>query len=119
MYGYITNTGVKFVIVVDMEGKQQTLPGGEGGNAVDEQKQRVDRSNALLGIRDADLRPAFRAVHRAYVGLLRNPFYEPDEHDPKSHVGRTKVGGLEIQSPKFDREIRRIAEVWYPGVAMI
>lgn len=41
MYGWLTNTGVKFVIVVDMEGRAQQ----EGKNA------------AVLGLRNSDLTP--------------------------------------------------------------
>ncbi len=43
MYGWLTNTGVKFVIVVDMEGRPATASDG--------------KSVAVLGLRDADLKP--------------------------------------------------------------
>ena len=64
-YGWLTNTGVKFIIGVDMEGRPAT-------------SEKEARNSTLLGIRDADLRPAFRAVHEAYIGLLHNPFYDPE-----------------------------------------
>ena len=59
MYGWLTNTGVKLVIVVDMEGRPST--------------EADSKNSALVGLRDADLKPAFRALHAAYIKLLRNP----------------------------------------------
>jgi hypothetical protein len=43
MYGWLTNTGVKFVIVVDMEGRPATAQDG--------------KAPTTIGIRDADLKP--------------------------------------------------------------
>jgi hypothetical protein len=43
MYGWLTNTGVKFVAIVDMEGRPAT--------------SNDPKVNAALGIRDADLKP--------------------------------------------------------------
>jgi hypothetical protein len=43
MYGWLTNTGVKFVIVVDMEGRTATAQDSKTATAV--------------GLRDADLKP--------------------------------------------------------------
>jgi hypothetical protein len=43
MYGWLTNTGVKFVIVVDMEGKAAAAQDG--------------KSSTAIGLRDADLKP--------------------------------------------------------------
>jgi hypothetical protein len=43
MYGWLTNTGVKFVAIVDMEGRPAT--------------SNDPKVSAALGIRDADLKP--------------------------------------------------------------
>lgn len=43
MYGWLTNTGVKFVVVIDMEGRPATL--------------NETKINSAVGIRDADLKP--------------------------------------------------------------
>lgn len=43
MYGWLTNTGVKFVVVIDMEGRPATL--------------NETKINSAIGIRDADLKP--------------------------------------------------------------
>jgi hypothetical protein len=43
MYGWLTNTGVKFVIVVDMEGRPATVLDSKTSTAV--------------GLRDADMKP--------------------------------------------------------------
>jgi len=53
----------------------------------------------------------FRAMQAAYVRLLQNPFFDPDEHSPPG--GR---GGRKITSRKFTEEMRRIGETWAPGV---
>ncbi len=43
MYGYLTNTGVKFVVIVDMEGRPATA------NDV--------KISAAVGLRDSDMKP--------------------------------------------------------------
>lgn len=55
---------------------------------------------------------AFQALQTAYIRLLRNPFYVPDDHDAR----RAKVNAsLEINSPRFIKEVERIGNAWYPG----
>ncbi|QUC23084.1 uncharacterized protein UV8b_07325 [Ustilaginoidea virens] len=97
-YGYETNTGVRMVCVVDMRGG------------------RVDARAAGLGagLRDVELKPVFRAMQSAYVRLLQNPFYEPDEHAPLGGAG-----GKPIRSRRFDGDMRRIGEAWTPGVTSL
>jgi len=53
VYGYVTNTKIKFVIV-------------------------VESSNTTL--RDNEIRSMFRKLHNAYVDMLCNPFYTPGEN---------------------------------------
>ncbi|OAG07571.1 Sedlin [Paraphaeosphaeria sporulosa] len=105
MYGWLTNTGVKFVVVVDMEGRP--------ANPLDA------KSSAAVGLRDADLKPAFRALQTAYIMLLRNPFYNPDEHSPITANGEQRYGSTQITSKKFIQEIKRIGDAWAPGVNVI
>ncbi|TKA48360.1 hypothetical protein B0A54_00495 [Friedmanniomyces endolithicus] len=102
LYGWLTNTGVKLVIVVDMEGR--TAPTPEAGKT------------AILGLRSSDLAPAFQALQTAYVGLLRNPFYIPDEHGPQATKGS---GSLAITSTRFINEVDRIGKTWHSGMAVI
>lgn len=97
MYGWLTNTGIKFVLIVDMEGRPH--------------RQGESRLNPALGLRDSDLKPAFRALHQAYIRLLRNPFYDPDDLDPPS-----ARGGAQITSRRFIAEVDRVARNWQPGV---
>jgi len=54
MYGWLTNTGVKFVIVVDMEGRP--------ASALD------SKTATAVGLRDADMKP----VSLEYHVLLRS-----------------------------------------------
>ncbi|KAF1824399.1 Sedlin [Dissoconium aciculare CBS 342.82] len=102
MYGWLLNTGIKLVIVVDMEGRP-----AEAG-----------RLTSALGLRNSDLTPAFQALQTAYINLLRNPFYVPDEHDPRLS-SKSRGASLRIESPKFTSEVERIGNAWYPGIASI
>lgn len=43
MYGYLTNTGVKFVVVVDMEGRASSL--------------QDNKNPAVLGLKNSDITP--------------------------------------------------------------
>jgi hypothetical protein len=56
----------------------------------------------------------FKAMQTAYIKLLQNPFFKPDEHSPL-----TGSGGKKITSRKFEEDMRRIGEGWTPGVTML
>lgn len=105
-YGWLTNTGIKFIIVVDMMGRPPPP---------DEDKRRFP---PVVGLRDADLKPAFRAVQTAYIQLMLNPFYSPDDRTP---LQIANYGGKnpEITSKRFINELQRIGKVWTPGIASI
>ncbi|KHN96966.1 malonyl CoA-acyl carrier protein transacylase [Metarhizium album ARSEF 1941] len=98
-YGYETNTGVRMVCVVDMRGRRVDASGGR---------------QAAAGLRETDLKPVFRAMQTAYVRLLQNPFYEPDEHAPLGGAP-----GKSIVSTRFEGDMRRIGEAWTPGVTSL
>ncbi|POR33189.1 Trafficking protein particle complex subunit 2-like protein [Tolypocladium paradoxum] len=100
-YGFETNTGVRFVCVVDMRGRH-----------VDAAAAAARPAGA--GLRDAEVKPVFRAMQSAYVRLLQNPFFEPDEHAPLG--GR---GGRRITSKKFGEDMKRIGEGWTPGMTTL
>jgi hypothetical protein len=91
---------VRLVCVVDMRGR------------------RVDAATAAAragpGLRDAELRPVFRAMQSAYVQLLQNPFFDPDEHAPLGGEG-----GRMISSKKFTDDMKRIGDGWTPGVTRL
>ncbi|RYP34527.1 hypothetical protein DL767_004239 [Monosporascus sp. MG133] len=122
-YGFETNTGVKFVAVVDMRGRpgrgsRPVVAGGGGGGGV--AAAAATAAGAIgavgggVGLREGELKPVFKAMQTAYVRLLQNPFYDPDEHAPLD--GR---GGKQITSRRFSQEMRRIGEGWAPGVAIL
>ncbi|PNY27483.1 Trafficking protein particle complex subunit 2-like protein [Tolypocladium capitatum] len=106
-YGFETNTGVRMVCVVDMRGRRvdAAAAAAAGGTAA---------RPAAAGLRDAELKPVFRAMQGAFVRLLQNPFFEPDEHVPLG--GR---GGRSITSKKFSEDMKRIGEGWTPGVTSL
>jgi hypothetical protein len=107
-YGFETNTGVKFVAVVDMRGRLSGGRVGGGGGA-----GAAAGGVGGVGLRDNELKPVFRAMQTAYVRLLQNPFYEPDE--TKAGPGTSK----RITSRMFGDEMRRIGEGWAPGVTSL
>ncbi|KAA8574559.1 hypothetical protein EYC84_006008 [Monilinia fructicola] len=103
-YGFETNTGVRFVVFVDARGR--VVRGGVGvggaeGNA---------REGVVGGVREVDVRSIFKAMQAAYIRLLQNPFYDPDEHCPVNGKG-----GKKIVSRLFIEDMRRIGEGWVPG----
>ncbi|EDV21193.1 Trafficking protein particle complex subunit 2-like protein [Trichoplax sp. H2] len=51
VYGYVTNTKIKFVVVVDASG---------------------------INYRDTEMRAIFRKLHHAYSDVISNPFYTPE-----------------------------------------
>ncbi|EPS34127.1 hypothetical protein POX_a00892 [Penicillium oxalicum] len=105
-YGWLTTTGVKFLIIVDQFGRESVSAGKPAGPAVS-------------GLRDSDLKPAFRALQSAYIQLLQNPFYSPDEHAPISETtAAATTAGQPISNPKFIADLQRIGQTWAPGVAM-
>ncbi|KAJ1961528.1 hypothetical protein IWQ62_003835 [Dispira parvispora] len=55
VYGYITNTHIKFIVVI-------TIP--------------------EIIVKDIDMRNIFRDVHAAFIALASNPFYEIDTTKP-------------------------------------
>ncbi|KAI1773398.1 snare-like protein [Hypoxylon cercidicola] len=117
-YGFETNTGVRFVAVVDMRGR---LPsGGSGGGAGGVGAGAGAGVRGGVGLRETELRVVFRAMQTAYVRLLQNPFYDPDEHAPLVPPGGGGAGGgKRITSRKFAEEMRRIGDAWAPGVASL
>ncbi|KAH6899981.1 Longin-like domain-containing protein [Thelonectria olida] len=104
-YGFETNTGVRMVCIVDMRGRRiDNSSASAGGGA----------RGVGTGLRDAELKPVFRAMQNAYVHLLQNPFYDPDEHAPLGGMG-----GKKISSRKFVEDMKRIGEGWTPGVTTL
>ncbi|KAL3424612.1 hypothetical protein PVAG01_03893 [Phlyctema vagabunda] len=101
-YGFETNTGVKFVAVVDMRGRVVS-------------EEVVNKNPGLaLGLREGEMKIVFKGMQQAYIKLLQNPFFDPDEHSPPSGKG-----GKKISSRKFVEDIRRIGENWMPGVGTL
>lgn len=144
-YGYETNTGVKFVVVVDTRGRRIDSAALSGSGALSSTSGAGNTSSgtpddtgakgagggaggadggisaaarrgaaAVVGLREGDMKPVFRAMQTAYVRLLQNPFYEPDEHAPL-----TGHGGKRIVSRRFGADMRRIGEGWTVGVTSL
>ena len=104
-YGFETNTGARFVVIVDMRGRRMD----SALAAADGRDKRL--AGAAAGLREGEMRPVFKAMQAAYIQLMQNPFFDPDEHSPPAGQG-----GRKITSRKFDGDMRRIGENWTPGV---
>ncbi|KAM4065617.1 Longin-like protein [Hirsutella rhossiliensis] len=110
-YGFETNTGVRMVCVVDMRGRSAAVADAAAAAAAAASSGSAPATRPSgAGLRDAELKPVFRAMQTAYVRLLQNPFFDPDEHAPLG--GR---GGRSISSKRFVEDMRRIGEAWTPG----
>ncbi|PWY63161.1 Sedlin [Aspergillus heteromorphus CBS 117.55] len=99
-YGWLTTTGVKLLVIIDCVG--QPMTDGE------------PRTNTAAGIRESDLKSVFRGLQSAYVQLLQNPFYNPDEHVGVSNT--TSPYNSQITDQKFVTEVKRIGVSWSPGI---
>lgn len=53
-------------------------------------------------------------MQSAYIKLLQNPFYTPDEHCPPS-----SRGGKKISSRRFEADMKRIGDNWHVGVTTL
>ncbi|PIG86398.1 hypothetical protein AARAC_008364 [Aspergillus arachidicola] len=99
-YGWLTTTGVKLLVIIDLIG--QPAP-----NTMGKQK-----GSPRTGSKDPDLKPVFRALQTAYIRLLQNPFYSPDDHVPTIKAAAPASNSLQITDHKFIAEVRHIGETW-------
>ncbi|KAL4870611.1 hypothetical protein BDV12DRAFT_165472 [Aspergillus spectabilis] len=104
-YGWLTTTGVKLLIVIDLAGKQSSSGPNEA--------QRSGRSS----FRESDLKPAFRALQNAYIQLLQNPFYSPDDQVTTTTGAIQAARPSHITDQKFLAEVNQIGDLWAPGVS--
>lgn len=113
VWGWETPTRTKFVIVLDAWGRPEQPGGGDGDTRY---LPGMGGGGGLAwGMKDGDLKPAFRALQTAYIRLLQNPFYIPDEHNPAAYGLGPERSGM-IYNKKFMNEVNRIGLNWQPGV---
>ncbi|CAG8935374.1 unnamed protein product [Penicillium salamii] len=106
-YGWLTTTGVKLLIIVDMFGQEESTGPGKPASA------------AINGLRDSDMKPAFRALQSAYIQLLQNPFYSPDDHVPVPGNSAASLSACQpISNKRFIADVKRIGDSWVPGAAL-
>ncbi|KAK3937903.1 trafficking protein particle complex subunit 2-like protein [Diplogelasinospora grovesii] len=114
-YGFETNTGTKFVAVVDMRGRR--IDSRTAASVAGTQAALAAAATAgVVGLREGEMKPVFKAMQTAYIRLLQNPFYDPDEHSPLPGTGTTGGPGKRITNKRFGEDLRRIGEGWTPGV---
>lgn len=62
----------------------------------------------------------FHALQTAYIQLLQNPFYSPDDHLPLAKNAAVPTStSQEITNKKFISEVKRIGDSWAPGMAAV
>ncbi|KAJ5570369.1 uncharacterized protein N7459_009799 [Penicillium hispanicum] len=104
-YGWLTTTGVKILVIVDLFGPENPNSGKLAGSAVS-------------GLRDSDLKTVFRELQSAYIQLLQNPFYSPDNHTPAPGAAPSLASACQpISNKRFIADVKRIGETWAPGGA--
>ncbi|RAH41465.1 uncharacterized protein BO95DRAFT_422555 [Aspergillus brunneoviolaceus CBS 621.78] len=99
-YGWLTTTGVKLLVIVDLVG-EIISPEGLGAS-----------SRTIVKV--PDLRPVFRSLQDAYVQLLQNPFYTPTGHSDTVKPSAQVSSFPHVADKRFAREILRIGESWAP-----
>ncbi|OJJ94653.1 hypothetical protein ASPACDRAFT_55690 [Aspergillus aculeatus ATCC 16872] len=105
-YGWLTTTGVKLLVIVDLVGETLS-PEGLGAS-----------SRTILKL--PNLRPVcyalvvFRSLQDAYVQLLQNPFYTPSGHCDTVKPSAQVSSFPQVADKRFVREILRIGESWAP-----
>ncbi|BCS00717.1 uncharacterized protein AKAW2_51058A [Aspergillus luchuensis] len=102
-YGWLSTTGVKFLVIVDLIGQPIS----------DEDPKGSTKS----GLREFDLKAVFRTLQTAYVQLLQNPFYRPDEHMATAKA--VSSCSSQITDQRFINEVNRIGNSWVPTVASL
>ncbi|KAE8348099.1 Sedlin [Aspergillus coremiiformis] len=102
-YGWLTTTGVKLLVIIDLIG--QSTP-----NDTENQK-----GSGRTGLKNPDLKPVFRALQTAYIRLLQNPFYSPDDHVPTVRTAPPTLGSLQIADHKFIAKVKHLGDTWAPG----
>ncbi|KAL4783250.1 Sedlin [Aspergillus varians] len=106
-YGWLTTTGVKFLIIID-------LMGGQTSTSVNDA-----RGNAWSSFRESELKPAFRALQTAYIQLLQNPFYSPDDHVTMTSGAVQAVKPSHITDQRFIAEVNRVGDSWAAGTTNV
>ncbi|GAA50464.1 trafficking protein particle complex subunit 2-like protein [Clonorchis sinensis] len=66
LYGYVTNTQIKFIVVLE----SPTSP-------LNSTSQAAGGSSPSLQHQDSEIRSLFQCLHSAYVDLVSSPFYTP------------------------------------------
>ncbi|KAK2795019.1 hypothetical protein FQN51_000598, partial [Onygenales sp. PD_10] len=66
------------------------------------------KTTPLIGLRDSDLKPAFRALQTAYIRLLQNPFYKADDTTPIARTTMFTSGNFKTANRHFIDEVSRI-----------
>ncbi|KAL6236328.1 hypothetical protein BDW75DRAFT_206918 [Aspergillus navahoensis] len=102
-YGWLTTTGVKFLIIVDLIGDQASSSINEA------------RGSARSDFREANLKPAFRALQTAYIQLLQNPFYSPDDHGSMTNSAVQGIKPSQITDQRFIAEVNHVGNSWAAG----
>lgn len=109
-YGFETNTGVKFVVVVDMRGRRV----GTAATAT-----AAAAAAGAVGLRESDLKVVFRAMQGAWMRLLMNPFYEPEEGGGGGGGAGGGKSAAGVGGRRFEGEMRKIGEAWTVGVVSL
>ncbi|RAL16565.1 uncharacterized protein BO97DRAFT_467874 [Aspergillus homomorphus CBS 101889] len=97
-YGWLTTTGVKLLVIVDLVGQPNS-------------PSELRESSSVI-LKEPDLKSVFRSLQDAYVQLLQNPFYAPDERADIFKPSAQVTTFPQITDRRFVKEVIRIGESW-------
>ena len=73
VYGYVTCTKIKFIIIIDDGVPSGNGSGGSSGGAG------AGGSGTHMEVKDSTIRNLFKKIHEEYTNIVSNPFYVPNQ----------------------------------------
>lgn len=70
MYGYVTCTKIKFIVIID-----DGAPSGNGIGGAASGGAGAGGSGAHQEIKDSTIRNLFKKIHEEYINVVSNPFH--------------------------------------------
>ena len=75
VYGYVTCTKIKFIVIID---DGATVGSGNGGAGVGSGSG-ASGSGAHQEVKESTIRSLFKKIHEEYTNIVSNPFYDPSQ----------------------------------------
>ena len=81
IYGYVTNSRVKIIMIVSMvEHQSSAVPSPAAPSSLPLSPSVLSSAGP---VREAEIKNMFKQLHNAYFAFISNPFYSPADHGNK------------------------------------